>query len=50
MVATKNKAMDNYKKFMTEFGLSPGARAKLGVKPKQEPSDIEKFLQGQKQA
>lgn len=48
LVAAKNKAMEHYKKFMTEFGLSPGARSKLGIKPKQkELSDFEKFIQKQ---
>jgi P27 family predicted phage terminase small subunit len=49
LVVAKNKAMENYKKFMTEFGLSPGARVKLGVKPKREKSELELFMMKQSQ-
>jgi len=45
LLSAKNKAMDNYKKYMTEFGLSPASRAKLGIERKPEKNEIEKFME-----
>lgn len=45
LLSARNKAMDNYKKYMTEFGLSPASRAKLGVEKKPEKSEFEKHLE-----
>ena len=48
LISVKNKAMDNYKKYMTEFGLSPASRAKLGIEKKPEKSDIQIFMEKMK--
>ena len=45
LLSARNRAMEVYKKFMSEFGLSPASRAKLGLggeEPKE--SEFEKLL------
>lgn len=45
LLSARNKAMEVYKKFMSEFGLSPASRAKLGLDDKEpEESEFEKLL------
>lgn len=45
LLSARNKAMEVYKKFMSEFGLSPASRAKLGLDDKEpEESDFQKLL------
>lgn len=51
LLSAKNKAMETYKKYMSEFGLSPASRAKMGIGGEQEKSEFEKYLErAQKQA
>lgn len=45
LLSARNRAMEVYKKFMTEFGLSPASRAKLGIEEKPEKSDFEKYIE-----
>ena len=49
LISAKNKAVENYKKFISEFGLSPGARSRLGIRPKaKEKSDFQKYLESRR--
>lgn len=43
-----NTAMDQMKKFLIEFGMTPAARSRIEVKPKDEPDELERMLFGAK--
>jgi P27 family predicted phage terminase small subunit len=45
LLTAKNKAMDTYKKYMGEFGLSPASRARMGYEGEAEKSEFEKYLE-----
>ncbi len=44
LLTAKKSAMETYKKYMTEFGLSPASRAKLGIEDEPEESEFERYL------
>ena len=46
LLTAKRGAMAEYKKYVTELGLSPSSRAKMGVKKeRREKSEFEKYLE-----
>lgn len=49
LLTTKTKAMETYKKYMIEFGLSPASRSRLGIKPGKEESEFERYLREMKE-
>jgi len=47
-VAIRNKARATFNQIAKEFGMTPAARTKINVEPKQEESDFDEFLGGGK--
>ncbi len=45
-VSIGEKALDQYRAFMTEFGLSPASRTRIEVKPSETESEMEGLLSG----
>ena len=43
LLAIKNKAQEQIRRFLIEFGLTPAARAKISVQPKTENNEFESF-------
>lgn len=42
--ATANKAFDQVRKMLAEFGLTPATRARLQIAPREEQDELEKLL------
>jgi len=43
-----NKAVDQMKSFMTEFGMTPSSRSRISVSPVEDKDDMEALLSGVK--
>lgn len=43
LMSQKKAAMESYKKYIAEFGLSPASRAKMGIRPKKKESAMSGF-------
>ena len=45
-VSISNTALDQMRKYLTEFGMSPAARSKVNATPKKVDGSLEDFLSG----
>lgn len=44
LITVRAKAMETYRKYISEFGLSPAARAKQGIESAAKEDDLQKFI------